>query len=166
MAKAIYSMKTVLYKFELDRTGADAFQAGQHEKMEKPVLFILNSHASHWMEAPLASQAPGKDPEPLRNPLHHCQPGHTAANAAIHARKPQGWHPSEEPIPPRLFEKTFDSTVKAEKLLRFVPRRTHPKRQRRGFNNPPPPENTSPTTAPTDLGGPNSALLLNALKTK
>lgn len=85
MAKAIYSMKMVLYKFELDRIGADVFQAGQYEKMAKLVLFIVNFYVSHWMEAPLASQAPGKDLELLRNLLHYCQLGHTVANAAIHA---------------------------------------------------------------------------------
>ena len=151
MAKGIYVMKMVLFKFELEDKNCEVFEDGQYDKLQRFVIFIIHFYVGHWMEAPLASRAPGNDLSLIKNLIHYRSVDPEVANAAIHSIELQQWYLTEELVPFCLFDPALNCTEKgrvAEKLLRFVPRQTNPTRQGRGFGRPIFPEVTFGTNYP------------------
>lgn len=167
MAKAIYAMKMVLYKDELEKREIDFFEEGQYEKLVRFVMFILHFYVQYWIECPLSAKAPQNDLQLYKNLTHYRMVDEEVADAAIHGLKLQSWYLSEELVGLSLFDETLPVEVKsavAESMLQFVPMSNRlPNRHGRAFGKPCSPEDISFTTQLCDLVGPNSSFFFKAL---
>lgn len=99
MAKGIYAMKMVLYKFELEDKTCEVFQDDQYDKLQRFVILITHFYVCHWMEAPLASRAPGNNLSLIQNLIHYRSVDAEVANAAIHRIELQQWYLTDELVP-------------------------------------------------------------------
>ena len=162
-------MKLVLYKFELDKDedGYGVFRKGQYDKLLRFVTFAVHFYVEYWMEAPLAAKATSNDLQLFIRLLQYRQVDADVANAAIHGLKLQAWYLTEELAPLCLFDASLTTDERAQvaqKLMRFVPRQTHPARHGTGFGKPIFPDNLSFSTTLADLVGRSSSFFFKALK--
>lgn len=104
MAKAIYSLKMVLFKGQLTLT------ARERKGLTELALFVALIYGRFWHEAPLASHAPLNDAQMLQ--LLQTYPNRTVADAAYTALSRHLWFFSEHLVGLAFFDPRVDLCVK------------------------------------------------------
>ena len=163
MAKVVYAMKMVLYKYELEAQQINIFEDGQYEKLVKFVMFILHVYVKYWFECPLGANAPLNDLKLVQNCIHYRVVDTAVSAAAVHACSLHGWYLTQELVPLCLFDKRLSYQEKnrlAEKLQCFVPRNIFPTNRFGGAFGKPPFPNITFTTKLVELVGRDSAFFL------
>ena len=140
MSKLLYSIKIVLLGDHiLTEMPKDAvFGAGQYEKIERFVRFVILCYVSWWLTAPVPAEAPCNDLALLKAFYEYLDDDDTCAGAAFVAFTRHLWYLTEELVLLAFFSSTVSKETKkrmVEELLRTEPLRM-PRREGTGFGRP------------------------------